>query len=86
MITKEVAYDLVSVDEDGVVSARQVTRLVEDGTILNTSFHRSTYAPGDDLTEAPEPVKKIASVFWTQDVIDKYAAKIEAALPRTEGA
>lgn len=33
---------------------------------------RVAYAPGSDVTDAPEEVRKIAAATWTDDVIRQY--------------
>ena len=33
---------------------------------------RVSYAPGEDLTEAPWEVQKVAQTVWTQEIIEAY--------------
>lgn len=71
-ITKEVAIDQITVTENGVVLYREVTRIMEDGTELTKTYHRSSLTPGQDLTGLPEKVVAICNTVWTPEVIAKY--------------
>lgn len=80
-LTKEQAIDKVEVLEDGTLQVRQITRIMEDGVQLSSSYHRWSYSPGDDITEQPDNVQAIASVVWTPEVVAAYQASIQAPQP-----
>lgn len=71
-ITKETAVDQITVQENGIVLFREVTRIMEDGTELTKTYHRSSLTPGQDLTSQPEKVVAICNAAWTLEVIAKY--------------
>ena len=76
-LTKEIAVDQITVTENGTVLYREVTRIMEDGKQLSQTFHRTSLAPGQDLTGQPDNVAAICNVTWTPEIIDAYKAQIE---------
>jgi hypothetical protein len=73
-ITKSTAIDQITVCENGIVLYREATRIMEDGTELSKTFHRSSLTPGQDLTGIPASVVAICNVAWTAEVIAAYQA------------
>jgi hypothetical protein len=73
-ITKEKVIDQITVTENGIILYREATRIMEDGTELTKTYHRSSLTPAQDLTGVPEKVVAICNTAWTQDVIDAYKA------------
>jgi hypothetical protein len=74
-LTKEVAIDKIEVMELGQIQVRQITRIMEDGNELSSSFHRWMLAPGDDVSAQPAKVQAIANAIWTDEVISAYQAQ-----------
>ena len=64
MITKTQLVDNITVDENNIVHVRTATVIQEDGTELSRSYHRSTLAPGDSLTDQDPRVIAIANAAW----------------------
>ena len=66
-LTKETIADkieVVSVGESTVVQVRTATRIVEDGEVISSSYHRHTISAGDDYSQEPANVQAIcAAVF-----------------------
>ena len=73
-ITKETVIDQITVTENGIILYREATRIMEDGTELTKTYHRSSLTPAQDLTGVPEKVVAICNTAWTQDVIATYQA------------
>jgi len=71
-ITKETAIDQITVTENGIILYREATRIMEDGTELTKTYHRSSLTPAQDLTGVPEKVVAICNVAWTADVVAAY--------------
>ena len=71
-ITKETAIDQITVTENGIILYREATRIMEDGTELTKTYHRSSLIPDQDLTGVPEKVVAICNMAWTREVIDAY--------------
>ena len=81
-LTKEQVIDKVEVLENGTLQVREVTRILEDGKQLSSSYHRWSFAPGSDVSGQPANVQAIAAAAWTPEVIAAYEAQVAAnALP-----
>ena len=78
-LSKEVVIDKIEVVENGIIQVRQVTRIMEDGQQLSSSYHRWSLTPGHDVTDQPANVQAIATAAWTPAVVAAYTAAIEAA-------
>jgi hypothetical protein len=85
-LSKEQAIDKIEVIEDGTIQVRQVTRIMEDGKELSSSYHRWSYVPGSDISEQPANVKAIAAAAWTPEVIAAYQAKQAELAAKAPGA
>jgi hypothetical protein len=77
-LTKEVVIDKVEVVENGIVQVRQVTRIMEDGNQLSSSYHRWTLTPGQDVSDQESKVQAVCNAVWTPEVIAAYEAQQEA--------
>ena len=75
-ITKQKSIDQITVTENGIILYREATRIIEDGTVLTQTYHRSSLTPGQDLTGVPDNVVAIANVVWTPEVIAAYQEQI----------
>ena len=80
-LTKEIKIDQITVTENGIVLYREATRIMEDGTQLSQTYHRTSLTPGQDLTGQPEKVVAICNAAWTPEVIEAYEAQIAANQP-----
>jgi len=61
-LTKEVVADKIEVVEAGgntVVQVRTATRIVEDGEVISSSYHRHVIQSGDDYSAEPANVQAI---------------------------
>jgi len=74
-ITKEIVVDQITVTENGTVIYREATRIIEDGTQLSQTYHRTSLTPGQDLTGVPSNVVAHCNVAWTSEVIAAYEAE-----------
>ena len=77
-LEKVIIVDKIEVLELGQIQVRTATRVLEDGAVLSSSFHRHVLAPGDDLSEQDPRVVAIAEATWTPEVIEAYEAMLEA--------
>jgi hypothetical protein len=75
-ITKEVVVDEITINENGIILYRELTSIIEDGKQISQSYHRSSLAPEQDLTDIPSNVVAICNVAWTPEVIAAYQAQI----------
>ena len=73
-LTKETIVDKIEVLENGCVQVRTATRVLEDGVVLSSSFHRHVCAPDCDTTGEDPKVVAICELMHTAEVIAAYAA------------
>jgi hypothetical protein len=85
-LSKEQVIDKVEVVENGTLQVRQVTRIMEDGKELSSSYHRWSYAPGSDVSDQPANVQAIAQAAWTPEVIAAYQAQLAEQAAKGPGA
>ena len=87
-LTKETVVDQITVIENGTVLYREAIRIMEDGTQLSQTYHRSSLTPAQDLTGQPANVVAICNAAWTAEVIAAYQAAQAAAVAerQTQGA
>jgi hypothetical protein len=81
-LSKEVVIDKIEVVENGIIQVRQVTRIMEDGQQLSSSYHRWSLTPGQDVSDQPANVQAIAAAAWTEEVVAAYEAALAAAAER----
>ena len=75
-LEKQVVVDKIEVVEVGVVQVRTATRIVEDGNVISTSYHRHTIAPGQDYSNECDKVKAICAATHTPEVVSAYQAML----------
>jgi hypothetical protein len=73
-LTKQVVVDKIEVLENGVVQVRTATRIVEDGEVISSSYHRHVVCPGDDYSSEDTRVQAICAATHTSEVIAAYQA------------
>ena len=76
-LTKETVVDKIEVLEMGNVQVRKATRVLEDGKVLSSSFHRHVLEPSTkdsgswqdtDISGQDARVQAIANATWTDAV------------------
>jgi len=86
-LTKEIVVDKIEVLEMGQVQVRTATRVLEDGAVLSSSFHRHVVVPsvktgdtwGDtDISGEDARVQAIATATWTSAVKTAYQEIMDA--------
>ena len=56
--------EVVTTENGAVVQVRTATRIVEDGEVISSSYHRHVISAGDDYSGEPANVQAIcAAVF-----------------------
>lgn len=66
-LTKEVTADKIEVvtSENGsVVQVRTATKIVEDGEVISSSYHRHVINSGDDWSSEPSNVQAICNAVF----------------------
>ena len=77
-LEKQTVVDLIETLENGCVQVRTATRILDDGAVVSSSFHRHVVAPGDDYSQEDGRVKAICAVVQTPEVVAQYQAMLEA--------
>ena len=86
-LSKVTVVDKIEVLELGNLQVRTVTRILEDGAELSSSFHRTTLSPstktgdtwGDtDISGEDARVQAIATATWTSAVKTAYQEIMDA--------
>ena len=77
-LTKETVVDKIEVLENGTLQVRTAIRVLEDGEVLSSSFHRHVLTPGEDTANEDAKVVAIATATWTTAVISAYNDMIAA--------
>ena len=62
-LIKETLVDKIEVLENNTVQVRSVTRILEDGEVISSSFHRHMVTPEDDLTNEDPKVVAIVNAI-----------------------
>ena len=86
-LTKETIVDKIEVLEMGQVQVRTATRVMEDGAVLSSSFHRHVVVPSTkiddtwadtDISGEDARVQAVANATWTSEVKTAYQEMIDA--------
>jgi len=86
-LTKEIVVDKIEVLEKGQVQVRTATRVLEDGVVLSSSFHRHVLAPSTktdgswsdtDISGEDASVQAQANAKWTAEVKTAYQDMMDA--------
>lgn len=72
MLEEQKVIDKIEVVENGTLQVREVTRILRDGEVIASTFHRSTFPPGSDVSQQPLNVQNIAQAVWTEEVLQAY--------------
>ena len=78
-LTKETVVDKIEVLESNAIQVRSAIRVLEDGEVLSSSYHRHVLQPGDDLSNEDPKVVAIATAVWgTGDDLSNEDPKVVA--------
>lgn len=64
--------DRIEIIENGCIQIREASIIEKDGVEIHRSFHRYVLHPGQDLNDQDPKVVAVASVIWTEDVIQSF--------------
>lgn len=63
----------IIVKENGVLEVRESIEYFDNNAVLlYTKFHRTTFCPGDDVTQEDEQIRTVAEKTWTTECISKF--------------
>jgi len=73
-LTEKTEVDRCEVLSNGVIQARTALIIERDGVEISRKYiNRQVFHPGDDVSNAPDVVKKLAEVEHTDAVITAWA-------------
>ena len=64
--------DTIELVDGGLVQVRLADPVIKDGKMVGEKYHRSTFYPGQDVTNQLEAVQTFCSEAWTSEVITSY--------------
>lgn len=73
------------VEPHSILQVREATTILRDGQEISKSFHRWSFAPGDDVSAMPANVQAVAQAAWTPEVIAAYQAHVAAQAAKMGG-
>jgi len=65
-----------TIEEDGKIAVRRITRIFDDGKEISKKYHRSWINPGDNPDNNDVISKELAKKLHTQIVVDSYKEKL----------
>ena len=78
-LTKQTVIDKIEiVGQFNALQIRQANQILEDDTVISSSFHRYVLHPNDDISTEDEKIKTVANAVWTDEVKASYTAFKEA--------
>ena len=82
-LTEKTEIDKCEVLANGTIQARTALIIERDGVEISRKYiNRQIFTPGDDVSNAPDLVKKLAEVEHTDAAITAYAASRAAGEER----
>lgn len=80
-LTKETVIDKIEIIENGSLQVRQVVRIIEDGNVISSSFHRYVVSPNQEVNQEVKDYMNarfgIENFSFSQAIIDAYEASIQ---------
>jgi hypothetical protein len=76
-LEKQTVVDKIEITESKHVQVRTATRIVEDGNVISSSYHRHVVAPGQDYSNEDAEVKAVCAAVHTAEVVAAYEASQE---------
>ena len=76
MYTEDSIIDQINARHTGHVEIRTSSRVLKDGVVISTSYHRHVCSPGDDLGSEDPRVAAICAASWTPEVVAAFKASL----------
>jgi len=84
-LTETKVIDRIEVVGLGNLQVREATTIFRDGQEVTKTYHRWSFAPGDDVSAMPANVQAVAQAAWTPEVIAAYQAQMAAQQTKVGG-
>ena len=66
--TERYEYKLEIIPPNFIIQCRRADIVEKDGVEIARGYHRTSYAPGDDVSTACPEVQKVAAALWPTPV------------------
>ena len=77
-LEKQIIVDKIEIVGDyKMVQVRTATRIVEDGNVISSSYHRHVVAPGQDYSAEDAEVKAVCAAVHTPEIVAAYQAHLD---------
>lgn len=76
-LSENTKIDKIEIVESGVVIVREVTTIEKDGVVMAQNFHRTSFVPGQDISNQSDQIKSLCETVWTPEVIANYTRILE---------
>ena len=77
-LEKQIVVDKIEIVGDYKhVQVRTATRIVEDGNVISSSYHRHVVSPGQDYSNEDAEVQAVCAAVHTAEVVAAYEASQE---------
>jgi hypothetical protein len=84
-LEKQTKIDKIEIVGDfKIIQCREITEIIEDGNVISSSFHRTSYTPDQDISGEPQETQDVCNAVWTDEVKSAWTAfqaAQEASLP-----
>lgn len=75
-LKKQIRIDRIEVFENGVVNAREATRILDNDVEIATTYHRHVLTPGSSLDGQTDMVSRVCQAVWTTEIIQAYESSL----------
>ena len=74
---KRIQDQIEIVGEFKFIQIRYADKIIEDGKVISTSYHRDMVYCGDDAKAIEHNVKALADIYWTDEIKEAYTKSLE---------
>lgn len=60
----------IEIDATKTIFVEKTIDIVENGNVISSTIHRSSFEPYESLKKLPLEAQNIASTIWTKEIID----------------
>lgn len=81
MYSEEKILIETKITEDGTIFTHEITNILKDREIIATTHQRNSFIPLLPISELPQAIRDIATLRWTEDVIERYKQSFQIINP-----
>ncbi len=80
LVKKRIQDQIEIVTEYKHIQVRYSDKIIEDGKVISSSYHREMISCGEEDKAVEHNVKAIADIYWTDEIKEAYKKSLEAPL------